>query len=380
MEVIKELDVLAKTASNTSNKNRKRAVEALSVMFAETNDPKQVVEYLIKFHYSVCQAFLEEFCSSASDESISAIAEALVDNEQFKKSNPNNIMYPKGLSAVLALASKEKYQPSFMVLLRILSQSEKSDGFSDGCVNNFQKMVADKGERPLILTLFEQVSNGAVVCKDHELRRFARFINAMDDKTIVNTKEEMPTSAQKSELLEQPSSGSCQLGDNDPAPEPKSTTKYESAEMVSKIEKTQQDILASIRRLADNRSSIDSLTATLVRRDDELNTLRTAVSEKEHRVVSLISEVAVKDKQLTEKNGQIEDLTQRLRTSLQMDSISKSQELITLKNYISEALKLDYADYTKSKDGPYNEDLFEAYRSTLTRIFKLLKRYGITCQ
>lgn len=381
MEAIKELeDVLAKTAKNTSNENRKRAVEALSVMFAETNDPKQVAEYLIKLHYSVCQAFLEEFCSSASDESISAIAEALVSNEQFMKGNPNNIMYPKGLSAVLALASKEKYQSSFLVLLRILSQSEKSDGFSDGCVNNFRKLVVDKGGLPLILALFEQVTNDAVVCKECEQRRFARFLKAMDDKTIVTTKEEVSTSAQNSELIEQPSSGSGQLGNIDSAPEPKSTKKYDSAEMVSKIEKTQQDILASIRRLADNRSSIDSLAATLACRDDELNSLRTAVSEKEHHVVSLVSEVAVKEKQLSEAKGQIEDLTQRLRASLQMDNISKSQELITLKNDISEALKLDYADYTKSKDSPYSEDLFEAYRSTLTRIFKLLKRFGITCQ
>ena len=87
-----------------------------------------------------------------------------------------------------------------------------------------------------------------------------------------------------------------------------------------------------------------------------------------------------KDEQILALQNQVSDLTERLRTSLNMDSISKNQELITLKNDISEALKLDYADYTKSKDGPYNEDLFEAYRSTLTRIFKLLKRYGITCQ
>ena len=83
---------------------------------------------------------------------------------------------------------------------------------------------------------------------------------------------------------------------------------------------------------------------------------------------------------LAEKNGQIEDLTQRLRASLQMDSISKTQELITLKNDISEALKLDYADYTKSKDSPHSDDLFEAYRATLGRIFKLLKRFEIFCQ
>ncbi len=87
-----------------------------------------------------------------------------------------------------------------------------------------------------------------------------------------------------------------------------------------------------------------------------------------------------KEKRINELERQVADLTERLRTSLQMDEISKSQELITLKNDISEALKLDYADFAKSKERPYNEDLFEAYRSTLTRIFKLLKRFDISCQ
>jgi len=93
-----------------------------------------------------------------------------------------------------------------------------------------------------------------------------------------------------------------------------------------------------------------------------------------------LNELTTLRAQLAEKDMQIEDLTQRLRTSLEMDNISKNQELITLKNDISEALKLDYADYAKSTNLPYNEDLFEMYRSTLKRIFKLLKRFGIFCQ
>ena len=50
---------------------------------------------------------------------------------------------------------------------------------------------------------------------------------------------------------------------------------------------------------------------------------------------------------------------------MQMDDISKKQEILTLKNDISEALKLDYEDFVKSKEKPYEEDLFEADRKSV---------------
>jgi hypothetical protein len=87
-----------------------------------------------------------------------------------------------------------------------------------------------------------------------------------------------------------------------------------------------------------------------------------------------------KDKQISAAESQIADLTERLRTSLQMDTIAKNQDLMAFKGNISEALKLDYSDFMKNKDSQYDQDLFEAYRATLSRIFKLLKRHGIACQ
>ena len=74
------------------------------------------------------------------------------------------------------------------------------------------------------------------------------------------------------------------------------------------------------------------------------------------------------------------ELKERLQISIQMSETSKKQEVLTLKNDISDALKLDYADFIRSKERPCDEDLFIAYRFILTRIFKLLKRYGINCQ
>jgi hypothetical protein len=380
MEAIKVLeDVLTKKGKPISNEGRKRAVEALQALFKKSNDPKQVAGYLIKLHYSVCQAFLEELCSSASDDNIINIAETLVNDEQFKNGNLNNIMYPKGLSAVLALASRRKYQASFLILLRILAKSEKPGGFSDGCLNSFKKLIADKDGLPFISALFEQVTNGSVVCEEFERIQFTRFLKVIENNMLV-TSGDAYVAVQNSDSTKRPAPKAGQYGSAGSVPQLIQVAKSECEETVCKIEKTQQDILAAMRKLADNRSSIDALTSAISRRDDELNSLRAVVPEKERRAALLASEVSARDNQISEMKRQIDDLTGRLRASLQMDDISKNQELITLKNDISEALKLDYADFVKSKDSPYDIDLFDMYRSTLTRIFKLLKRFGITCQ
>jgi len=378
MDAIKTLeDVLAKTAKNTSNENRKKAVEALQTLFAENGNHRQVAEYLIKLHYSVCQAFFEEFCSSASEENTFAVTEALVNAEQFEKGNPNNIMYPKGLSAVLALAYKGKHQASFFVLGRILSQSEKSDGFSDGCVNNFKKLIVDKNGMSYILSLFEQATKGEIVCKEFEQKRLDRFLKSLDDKVVVTSNQEVAVATPNSESTQPVISTDAPTSS---APPEKQKNHSNGVKAIARIDKTQQEILAVVRRMSDSRLSIESLSSAITRRDEEISAVKADLAEKARRAASLAIEIGIKEKQLTEMNRQIADLTERLRTSLQMDDISKSQELITLKNDISDALKLDYADFIKSKENPYSKDLFEAYRSTLTRIFKLLKRFGINCQ
>lgn len=383
MKVIKQLqDILAKTKKNMNNRNRKNAVEALEALFIETNDPEQVASYIMEFHYSVCQAFFKEFCLSAADKDIIAVAEALTNQKRFKKGNPNNFMYPKGFAGIYALLTKKKYQPAHSILVPILSRSEKSDGFSNACARNFKKVIADKGGLPLVIDLFEQVMNGSIVCDEIGQQRFARFVKVMDKK-IATTKKEEGLSRLNGDPQKQPFS-KPELPRNiyiEPVePGPKLTLNYDGAETMKNIEKTQQDILASMHRLIDNQSSIDSLSVSLAKRDDEINSLRNVVLEKKNHIASLESGAVIRDKQLLETKEQIDDLTHRLRTSLQMDNISKNQELITLKKDIAEALKLDHADYAKSIDSPYSEDMFIAYRLMINRIFKLLKKFGITIE
>ena len=149
---------------------------------------------------------------------------------------------------------------------------------------------------------------------------------------------------------------------------------------IKRIDKAQKEILVKMQVLTENRLCIEALTAALAQRHEEMLLMNRRIAERENKILSLINEDKEKEIELTNQKQQIDDLTERLRKSMQMDDISKKQEILTLKNDISEALKLDYEDFVKSKEKPYEEDLFEAYRSTLSRIFKLLKRFGIDCQ
>ena len=75
----------------------------------------------------------------------------------------------------------------------------------------------------------------------------------------------------------------------------------------------------------------------------------------------LRSELEKMQHENSKQNEKITDLTERLKSSMQMDMISQSQELITLKADLANSLKLEYADYLNS----------------LTRIFRTLRRFGI---
>jgi len=388
-KVLKE--ILAKRTKGNNQADRKAAIDALYASFQKEKDFKLLAEYLNQLNYSICQAFLERICLDESEEDINSMAKSLVADELFQSKQLAKFMYPIGFSAVHALASKDKYQAAFIVLSDILSRSEKSGKFSDTCLKNFDKLIAQKNATDAMKKLLEHAEQGNISCTDSAKGQLARFLNAVG---ISTANEKLPTTEEQPPKVPSDDTG---VGSSDD--EPKKTTSSVELHMLEKMEKSHKETLEMLQIISEKCSTLNvleqmeksqreiliglqalterSLTieppAKLVANDAELSRLRADIKQKEQLNVTLLSEIA-------EKKKEIDDLTGRLRTALQMESISKSQELITLKNDVSEALKLEYADYTISKERSYNEDLFEAYRAMLSRIFRALKRYGITCE
>jgi len=392
-KVLKE--ILAKRTKGNNQADKKAALDALYANFQKEKDFKLLAEYLNQLHISIFQAFLERICITASEEDINSVAKSLVADELFQKGQPSKIMYPRGFPAVLVLASKEKYQAAFIMLSDILSRSEKSGKFSASCLNNFEKLIAKKNGSDAMIKIFEHAEYGSINCTDSTKEQFTRFLNEVGIITA-NTEQdgELPTTKKQP-----PKNPSDDTVVNSLVDESKKTTNLVDLHVLEKMEKSQEETLKMLRTISEKCSTLNVLEqmeksqreiliglqaltersitidppTKLLTNDAELSTLRADIKQKEQLNVSLLSEIA-------ENKKEIDDLTERLRTALKMDGIAKNQELATLKNDVSEALKLEYANYTKSKERAYNEDLFEAYRAMLSRVFRVLRRHGISCE
>jgi len=81
--------------------------------------------------------------------------------------------------------------------------------------------------------------------------------------------------------------------------------------------------------------------------------------------------------ELAEKNERITYLEEQLKMSMQMDQLQAKQAVATLKGDIRYGLQLEYQDYLDKNSRTCNPDTFEAYRGSLNRIFRTLRRCGI---
>ena len=371
----------SKSGGKILDVDKKKAVDALLRLCSGNNNPAIGVGYLLKLQYKLYQSLLEGFCDSAADEDVLRIATELVNNEEFnKKSNVNNIMYTKGLTAVTAFETKGKHQAAFLVLSRILSHFGDSNEFSAGFINSFKKRIIEQNKLYLIKELYKQVEIGNVACEEVEQKRLAGLLNVVEKSDTVIEKAKIPAAQQNDNpppdvILKSVQHPKINLTENQEFIEFSN-----GMESLSKIAKTQQDILDAILRLREDQLNNETRDAALAQRDAELSAVRFEIAEKERHTAHLMSEIKTKDKQLAEMKRQSEDLTERLQASFHMDEITRNQDLNKLKNDISEALKIDYTDFITSKEKSYSEDLFGAYRSTLNRIFKILIKFGITCE
>jgi hypothetical protein len=84
-----------------------------------------------------------------------------------------------------------------------------------------------------------------------------------------------------------------------------------------------------------------------------------------------------KNQQIAELTVKIDNLSERLRLSFQMDAISRNQEVLSLKKNIAGALKIQYDDYVENRNTLYSEANYEAFKVDLNQVFRVLKRFGI---
>lgn len=320
-------DIMKKQKKGEGKADNKNAVAAL-ISLVKSDDVRQVAKYLSALHFSVCQNFFLEYCDEASDEEIYDIAAALMEDDNVKSKNTMLFLYPKGFSAIFSLTEKQKFSPAKMIISRILAKADGKKGYAPGAITVFNKIFVSQKDSAGLKELHKQMKSGKIKSDKAEIERLGRFL----EFALVSNHEKTKTKEILSDL-----------------PKVDSSVRFTEQineigfQMLSNIEKSQTDIIALLKKLS---------------------------AESEARAASASENAELRKK--------VDELSERLRVSLQMNDVSKNQELVTLKKEISKAVKLDYADFEKSKDKNHSKDLYKVYKSMLSRIFKQLRRLDIS--
>lgn len=124
---------------------------------------------------------------------------------------------------------------------------------------------------------------------------------------------------------------------------------------------------------------LEEIVSKLTSIEDKLisNTQNNSLEEINNSPNDLIKKINSLEQSLELEKAKTNDLTNRLKEVLNMNNSSNNQELLQLKNEISKNLKLEYEQFQNNKNLDYSNDLFEANRGAIIRIFRVLQRLDI---
>lgn len=165
-----------------------------------------------------------------------------------------------------------------------------------------------------------------------------------------------------------------------------SKSKSKDLEKINKkAEKTIEKQEAEINELNDKITAftekesklIEKYTKKIDTKEKEIETLKSQLETANNNAYEY--EKAKKDAEnnLATAEDKIKDLDSRLERMVKLNEVTSEQKVIDLRNSISKKLQLEYNDFQESLDAPCNEDEFEAYRLSITKIFKALSKLGV---
>ena len=388
-----KLEELLPKGSKIGNQQAKDASNLLFALYDATHNADQLADYLMKFHLSVCRNFFEGSVSHIPENDIDAIIAALINNSRFKENKSDCALYRGFIIIGITLNTERSYESTVLLLNRLLMIAEKPEGFSPRSLEIFkERAYVDCGVKIFLID--------TTPWKEFERRRFQRFlITFINSETfdanipeviawVESTGARLPrdtssfseTKYKKESVIDvNPKERNLKISETAHAEKPISSPSLGPAnELLKTIKAANQEALDLLVTLTERHGTITTLKQSLTEKEEEIVRLRSDVKDRENQVASLCFTVSQKDNLLREQQTITKDLSDRLKASFQMDDISRSQELITLKKDIAEALRLEYEDFNESKNNSCDDDIFEAYKASLTRIFRTLKRFGIS--
>lgn len=351
-DIIKRLDEIT-TKEKPSNGDSDEAATLLLQLLQDTNDKTQISDYLMKMKKSpkkyVCLTFFERLAKSSKLAEVKELHVQMCVTDNYK----DGITLPTTAARLFVMISvliKHEHEYAQEALARTLCDIEKDNSVSDAMIKEFKKLVVDYCGLDMLEKFGEQEWDNSTARS-----RFNRMLQAVNsnESTVISSPKEKAVAIIKSDSFEKAPVQTPTVGDCN--------------REVNKLYQT----------LTQLNNTFSPLFEQIKERDVRIAELKSQLQQRDQKILTLNTEVGNSQAVQEELNGKISDLSERLKTSMQMDSISQSQETITLKKDLASALKIDYNDFLYDKDSECNEDSFEAFKIILERVFKKLHRFGI---
>ena len=133
MDSWQEIDeIVSKKKANKGD--LEKAVSILLQLPVSGPVAKDIVETLMKLHYTACSRYFEGVAKGLDDEGLAVVVDAFTADKQFRDVRPQSFLYPKGYGAVIALLEGGKFRFALPVLNVILEKSEKKGQITDECL------------------------------------------------------------------------------------------------------------------------------------------------------------------------------------------------------------------------------------------------------
>jgi len=343
--IVTELDELKKKKSKIA---KEKSVNIITNIFNQNKDYDFVINWIMKFHYSICEAFFDE--CNLSDNEAEKMVSAFLDNESFKK-NRNKSSFNRGFLVCKSFLQKNINKSAISKLaIFIIRLGDKNKYFSDELISSFKKYIIDKE----LYSDFESLAD--TLEKEDEKRLIQHFLKTINCDNKVD--------------------GSIDVVDDITHKQTNSRQFEMQFEIIENIAKGIDKLLNMSEAVPALKIAIENDKAVFAAKDKEIEQLKSELNQFKYEN-SLLNEEKIKLQEQINKNMiEIESLDRDLKTLSQMNKDIKKQELDTLIKKVSDSLKFEYENYRLSSPTDFSEENFKANYAGLQHIFNILKRFG----
>lgn len=348
------LNALTKGLEKPSKVRVEEFTKILIEMYNSEGNYDELVDWLLRTHYFVGKRFFETNKLNPT-EAIGMLN--AVENHPFLKKSVQGFLFNR-LFVICQSFIVNNVDPAVAAQLAydIVFYGRQKGKFSASLIKGFLDIITDEKERLIFASFPDHCKN------THDKKILMDFVSACEIN--VETKQKQDT-----KIIDK-------VPENSPAVTTSECNTPDSPALSSlNLPIIVDQLKAQIDRLLKTNEVIDTLRRQVRDRESEIQRINQELKNSKGESFSLRRDLESKQKEIDNCYERIEDLENRLKSVFEMDDSIRSQELMTLKKDVADAIRMEYLDY-KDSDQTFNEDNFVANSASLERVFKFLIRFG----